>query len=314
MNPGLKERIADEAARWVDRGGDPEALRAWLDASPEHRRAYERLDQAMRDPSLAEAMRLHVRRTKTARPPPARTWGPALVAASVAGLVVVAALGATKLWPATGRPAASPPILITTAPGELRTVALSDGSRIHLNGDTKLSLAEASRGRRARLIQGEALFDIRHDPSRPFTVRLDHGAVTDLGTVFNVNIVGDQTAVQVYSGKVRLNGDTGSATLNGRQQANLTQGVVSPVSTFDVRAKDWRDGWIEPRDWPLARVVEALRRRSGVAIVIASPQLATKRITGRLRLDEPREELAALAELHGFVVRERNKELVLAAR
>lgn len=316
MNPALKERIADEAARWVDHGGDPEALRAWLEASPEHRQAYERLDQAMRDPILAEAMRLHAGRPKTVRPRTARTWVPALAAASVAGLVLVAALGAPRLWPSTRRPAPAPPsprTLIATAPGELRTVSLSDGSRIHLNGDTKLSLAEASGGRRARLIQGEALFDIRHDPSRPFTVTLDHGAVTDVGTVFNVDIVGDQTAVQVYSGKVRLNGESGSAALDASQQAQLSRGVVGAVSGFNSRAGDWRDGWIEPRDWPLPRVVEALRRRSGVAIVIASPGLASKRITGRLRLDDPREELDALAELHGFVVHERRGELELTA-
>lgn len=311
MNRALKDQIADQAARWLD-CGDQEGLRDWLDAAPEHRRAYGQLDQVMRDPALAEALTVHAARSKPSRPRPAMRWTPVLAAAGVAGLAVLATLALPQSRPAPR--AAAPQTVIATAAGQSRMVTLADGSRIYLNGDTKLGLTKQAGGRQARLIQGEALFDIRHDPSRPFTVTLDHGAVTDLGTVFNVNIVGDQTAVQVYSGKVRLNGYTGSAMLDGRQQADLTQGVVSPVSTFDVRAKDWRDGWIEPRDWPLARVVEALRRRSGVAIVIASPQLATKRITGRLRLDEPREELAALAELHGFVVRERNKELVLAAR
>ena len=101
------------------------------------------------------------------------------------------------------------------------------------------------------------------------------------------------------------------ATLNANQQADLTRGVVGSVSDFDAQAGDWRSGWIEARDWPLHRVVEALRRRSGVDIVVASPALESKRITGRVRLDTPREDLDALADLHGFVVRERSDGLVL---
>lgn len=318
----MTSSLKDQAARWVDQGGGAEALNDWLQASPEHRRAYDQIDQTMRDPALVEAMRLHDARPKVVglRPQaragaftrPVRGWTPALAAALVAGLLLVGVLSAPPLRERL-YPVAAPrsPLLVATAPGQLRTITLSDGSRIHLNGDTRLSLAQQGGGRHARLIRGEALFDIRHDPERPFVLALDHGSLTDLGTTFNVSISGDQAAVQVYSGTVRLKGETGVATLNANQQADLTRGVVGSVSGFDAQAGDWRGGWIEARDWPLHRVVEALRRRSGVAIVVASPALESKRITGRVRLDTPREDLDALADLHGFVVRERSDGLVL---
>ena len=196
----MTSSLKDQAARWVDQGGGAEALNDWLQASPEHRRAYDQIDQTMRDPALVEAMRLHDARPKVVglRPQaragaftrPVRGWTPALAAALVAGLLLAGVLSAPPLRERL-YPVAAPrsPLLVVTAPGQLRTITLSDGSRIHLNGDTRLSLAQQGGGRHARLIRGEALFDIRHDPERPFVLALDHGSLTDLGTTFNVSIL-----------------------------------------------------------------------------------------------------------------------------
>ena len=60
----MTSSLKDQAARWVDQGGGAEALNDWLQASPEHRRAYDQIDQTMRDPALIEAMRLHDARPK----------------------------------------------------------------------------------------------------------------------------------------------------------------------------------------------------------------------------------------------------------
>ena len=51
----------------------------------------------------------------------------------------------------------------STKPGERRDVRLEDGSFVQLSGASHLTVTITSRGRYARLIAGEARFDIAHD-------------------------------------------------------------------------------------------------------------------------------------------------------
>ncbi|WP_204309887.1 FecR family protein, partial [Klebsiella michiganensis] len=70
-----------------------------------------------------------------------------------------------------------------TAAGERREVALTDGSKMILNGDTRVAMIDA---RHAELIEGEALFEVRHDAAHPFIVKTGDVTLEDAGTVFNV--------------------------------------------------------------------------------------------------------------------------------
>src|SRR3546814_9914530 len=66
-------------------------------------------------------------------------------------------------------PDPSAPYTIATVPGARRTIDLADGSRIELNGDTRITLDKAA-PRFASLDRGEAMFHVRHDDSDPFVV------------------------------------------------------------------------------------------------------------------------------------------------
>src|SRR5581483_8011498 len=70
--------------------------------------------------------------------------------------------------------------------GEPTTITLRDGSRIVLSAQTRLWVRETSRARSISLQQGEALFTVAADRSRPFTVSVGTVAVRALGTEFSI--------------------------------------------------------------------------------------------------------------------------------
>jgi transmembrane sensor len=204
-----------------------------------------------------------------------------------------------------------PKTVYETRPGQLQTIALSDGSQVFLNGGTRLEVRIAKHFRSAHLYAGEAFFDIRHDSKRPFNIELAQGRVEDLGTQFDLSYIADTVEVSVYQGRVRLNGRKAYGDLAPGQRGQLTSGNIAMLSGFDPSGGDWRQGWIEPQDWPLERVTEALSRHSGLPIIIKKAELRHKRIAGRLRLDDPQQQLATLAMIHGFHVEKQGAALII---
>lgn len=99
-----------------------------------------------------------------------------------------------------------------TAPGEERTVALSDGSFMTLS---PLTAVEVDYRRDRRLVHipgGEALFQVAHEAGRPFEVIDPRVIVRAVGTRFHVDCRQHQTTVTVLEGSVvveRLGRDPG---------------------------------------------------------------------------------------------------------
>lgn len=79
-------------------------------------------------------------------------------------------------------------LTIATEAGQKRTVILPDGSRAILNANSTLVYDAAWSGETARRVEleGEAFFDITHDPAHPFYVKTSRLEVKVLGTAFNV--------------------------------------------------------------------------------------------------------------------------------
>src|SRR3546814_14166765 len=79
--------------------------------------------------------------------------------------------------------------------GEIRTVALEDGSRVTLDTDTILHIAYSPTERGLKLERGRARFDVSYDASRPFVVFAGGGSITAHGTVFDVAVRSEERRV-----------------------------------------------------------------------------------------------------------------------
>ena len=292
----------DEAAGWLARlqrddvsEADGLALEAWLTASPENKTAYRAAlavwheFDAGADGVLTELAARSRREaaTRTTR----RQW---MVGAGgfgiAAGLAVVVAPMLT-----------SPPVIqtLSASRGQRRRFTLADGSTVDLNAETRMRVAFARHERRIILDDGEAIFDVVHDKSRPFTVAAGDRMVRVVGTQFDVRNRQGALTVTVARGKVEVR-PSASATriysLTPGQRldvsvsgAERTQ-FVDPAETFS-----WRAGRLVYRGEPLSNVVADLNRQFPEQIDIGDPDLGKIPITGVIVLDDPRSVVTRLS-------------------
>ena len=141
-----------------------------------------------------------------------------------------------------------------------------DGTVAHLNSESKIhypvkfGLFE----RRIRL-EGEAYFEVTHNPRRPFVVEFEGGEIQVLGTSFNVKAYRDDdiVAVTLDEGRVVLDGRSGSFELTPSEQLlyDRRSGEGRIVRVGDsIPYSIWKDDVISFRDTPLAEVLETLSR------------------------------------------------------
>lgn len=184
-----------EAGRlWAIRVQNPafdawDGFTEWLESNPLHLEAYE---AALADDAWAVDL-LSSAPAPEVKPQPRRNWW---LPAGAAAAAAVALFGG---WAVLDRDA--PAQQIATAPGEHRAIELADGSRMTLNGATRVTI-DPDTPREVALVQGEARFDIRHDASNPFVVMSGGTRLVDAGTVFNVVQDGDAIEVAVAEGAV----------------------------------------------------------------------------------------------------------------
>jgi transmembrane sensor len=296
------DRAMDDAATWLARlqrddvaEGDGLAFEAWLAAAPENKPAYRaalavwHAYDAGADSVLAE-LASRARRGGASRAP-TRRW---LVGA---GGVGIAAGVAFAVWPlVSGGPAAQ---TFATGRGQRRRFALADGSTIDLNAETRLRVMFGRSERRIVLDDGEAIFDVVSDPSRPFTVAAGERMVRVVGTQFDVRSRQGALAVTVARGKVEVrpsaSADRVYALTPGQRLEVSAQGVEQARFVDPEEAFSWRAGRLVYRGEPLSDVVADLNRQFPEQIDIGDPELGKIPITGVIVLDDPRSVMMRLS-------------------
>lgn len=211
------------------------------------------------------------------------------------GLLAAAAAFVAFVMTRPPAPTAAPGATKTfaTKTGQRDSVLLADGSRVILGPESRLTVS-ADFGTSARSVElvGDAMFDVRHDPAKPFSVHVANAIVEDLGTTFTIESdVHDTTTVAVISGSVRLRaagasesatlaaGDRGSLTANGSVRA-YRQAVVPADSS-------WTHGVLEFHDASMRRVAGEVRRWFGVDLKVADSSLLSVPLTTTVRGNDP---------------------------
>ncbi|MCI5074038.1 FecR family protein [Oricola sp.] len=186
-----------------------------------------------------------------------------------------------------------------TGTGERREIALADGSVVRMNAETAMSVDFGSAERRLTLHRGQAIFEVAHDPARPFIVEAKSGRTRAIGTAFDIDIRRDEVVVTVIEGVVDV-ASPGAPAEVARAQADqrvrygatgapsTTQGVNADVETA------WRRGKLVFDRRPLSEVVGEVDRQYRGRIVIANRRTAELEVTGVFDLDNPDAVLSAI--------------------
>jgi transmembrane sensor len=300
--PSPSDDIAAQAVLWLVRVGDPDfvdwaGFELWLAADPAHADAYHAAADA--ESRMVATLAQDAGRP-TATPAVDRTarsmrrHAPWLGGALAASLVLVASF-------AMLRPGAVPTVY-ETGPGAHREAVLADGSRIALNGGTRVTVA-ANDPRTIRLERGEALFTVRHDPAHPFTVAVGDSTIADVGTVFDVVRDRSATVVAVGQGTVLWNPSREAVRLEAGYglRADDAGGTIERAPVDVASVGGWTRDQLSYDGAPMAAVAADLSRSLGVAITV-SPDAAMRPVRGVLALqggaDVAVPRLAALLGLH----------------
>ncbi|WP_264310472.1 FecR family protein [Pseudomonas putida] len=188
-----------------------------------------------------------------------------------------------------------------TAIGEQKWVELADGSRITLDADSALDVQWLATGRQITLRKGTALFDVAHDPSRPFRVEAGDLSATALGTVYSVSRRSDTSEVTVAQGRVAVAGPGATATLQAGEQVAWTHRQLSAVHSIDPqRELAWQKGRLVFDNMPLGDVLAQLQHYRPGYVLLGDAALHTLTVSGTLRLDRLDEGIDTLAQAFGL--------------
>lgn len=277
-----------EAARWLARlqsGREPDVqkrFRHWCDADPRHAAAFDSVQRSYEKAGLLR--QLPIARAEAAEVGTrSDTRAPRYAWAAAAALVVLVPGGIflTQRGTIVGGTHAA---MLVTGVGEIRSVALNDGSKVTLDTATRLEVTIGRTQRRARLRQGRARFEVVRG-RQPFVVEAGGTTVTTDGSVFDVARTEEESRVDVLSGTadVRSSGDDDRAAVKLRGGEGVTAEPKGMERTRIVLGgTDWTRGMLEFDGAPLGAAVALANRYSQQKIVVAG-DIAQLRVTGAFR-------------------------------
>jgi len=321
-----QDPIQQAAADWFVRlQGDAAledwtAFQSWLEADPAHAATYDAIealwvelddapanDEALSDETAAGTVIDNVVPLPRRAARPTRRWLWAAGAAAAAAAVVLA------VSPQLTRPTFT---TYSTQRGEIRQIALADGSKLVLGSATKLRVHLGRDQRDVALVDGEATFDVAHLPKRPFVVAVADREVRVLGTEFNILSHADRLTVTVRRGVVAVSGgeDPPVRLTKGQQLIHVQKATSSQVRVTDPDAVfAWTSGKLVYRETPLREVVAELNRYVATPIRV-DPSAASVKVSGVLLIDKEAAMLRRLELFAPIVSQTTGGEIVLKAK
>jgi transmembrane sensor len=350
MNPQQKEAlsVAEQAATWLTvlETADEQqaaAFMEWMKASPLHVRELllagdladvlrtvdpqRRIDaEAMLAGNQANVIAMgrsiaassrDVRRGRFGR----RTR----IAASLAGTVLLATAG----WLAYLH--LQPAKAYSTDLGEQRVFELSDGSVVFLNAQSRLQVRYSERARDLYLRDGQALFRVRHDATRPFRVHAAAAVFQAIGTQFDVRLDSGRATIAVVEGAVQIS-TAGSGTNLRHSSGELeiasarieagegtsvdVDGKIERSAKIDAEAiSAWHQQRLVFRDKPLSEIAREFNRYNLVPrLSVEDEKVGGRLYNGSFAAHHPESFLNYIAQESDLMVERNGEHVVIRAR
>jgi transmembrane sensor len=287
-----RERASDANAE--------QAFQSWLQASAEHRREYERLELVWEDMAALprpDSTRAHSQPASRAQipprsRPPSRAWSastrrPAFLRwGGVLAATLLMAAAAYHYVPISYE-------TVANASTQTRSLDLPDGTRLHANVGTRVSVRYTLAERHIRVDGGEVYIDAAPD-RRPLIVAAGNAELRDIGTEFNVLLLPDVLQVGVRSGEVRLDAKganapaaqtlkAGDTVLLSRADARLLRRQQVPASEIGA----WQGGVAVLHDATLQQLAGYLALYRDTPLRFADERARGLRLSGTLDLRQP---------------------------
>lgn len=325
-SPGQDEvsaAVRAQAAAWVARLHGPNrskeveaGLRRWLADDPRHPVAFELLtDTWDRSARLKPRPIEQVKRWELV----GFRLSVSRAVAAAAAIAVVAVIG-TILYLHSD--------VVSTGNGELRILTLQDGTRVHMNSDTRLMVRYGPSVRNVYLDDGEAFFEVAKNPKWPFVVTAGAHRIRALGTEFDVRDEARALSVTLVQGKVTVSpvasdrdadlvpnqgGAVGATDLPRAQSRTVTLSPGERVTyaavggaRVDKPSLDlvtaWERGQVVLENMSLAEAAAEMNRYSRQRIIVEDPAAASSRVSGIFEAGDSANFAAAVASAYHLKV------------
>jgi len=195
-------------------------------------------------------------------------------------------------------------------------LTLPDGTQVFMAPDSKISYANTfDTDKREIQLTGEAFFDVKHDPRKPFIIRtLNHLAVTVLGTSFNVySRPKSNIEVKVATGLVGITANNKTNYLKAGQQliyqVNSQQVIITKVNTHD--ASSLQNQTLFFNDNNADEIAEKLQRWYNIKIEVQPSACKRARFSGEMKDTGINNLLPGLSYATGLNYRYKNPHTII---
>lgn len=302
------------------------AVEKWIEAHPDHRKQYAQIQWIWENgKSLAHKNKVDENAAwdrfleRKEQPPqkrfrsPWRSLYPIWSGTAAAVLILVLGLTVTYLLPHGGK-AYFAAVRLESSETSKKEILL-DGSTVTLNKTSTLSYSQKVFGnnRTVNLLEGEAYFQVKKDPKRPFIVQAEAVDITVLGTSFNVKKGNTETEIIVDSGTVRVELGGQSVTLQAGEKAiaNRQEGILEKVLQENQLFRYYVTNKFEANNTPLGQLVRVLNDAYGSEVTIATDTLKNTGITTTLEYGSLDKNLEVINETLGTQLSKDGGKIIL---
>lgn len=306
---------------------ESEALQVWLQETPDHARTAEEIQRTWdavgnwqpvvsvdMDAAFARLQRTLGQDAQPVETAPLqvthrRRFAWVRVAAAV--LFLLLSIWGYQHWQSTRLGAVENMALWMTErveAGDKKIITLADGTRIWLRKGSVLRHPRNFEGKnRPVSLEGEAYFEVAHNPQQPFQVAMPNGGhVEVLGTAFNIKATSNSTkaSVLVREGRVRYQQAQQTVILTARKKAEFDGSTASLTQSEVVSFNElaWQTGRMEFNATALQQVIRDIEHNFGVLVTLGNAEMADCPFT--MSSNQPLEQLLnALAQSGGMTVR-----------
>ncbi|MEP6806064.1 MAG: FecR domain-containing protein [Flavobacterium sp.] len=167
---------------------------------------------------------------------------------------------------------------------DVRLLCLSDGTRVWLNENSEIEYpVQFAKNERTVTLKGEAFFEVKRDPSRPFIITSGTIKTTVLGTSFNIKAYNNTPEVNVRTGKVQVESLKNTVLLErGYKAVYTSDNSLLQKQKTNVLEPQWKKVLIYVDGLTLAQVLSKLKTDHQFEVNYLNDDLKNLTIKGTL--------------------------------
>ncbi len=188
---------------------------------------------------------------------------------------------------------------LSTPAAHTEVLKLKDGTTVYLNASSSIRFPTVFSGA-ARIVEitGEAYFEVAHNASQPFKVKVSGQVIEDIGTAFNVNAYENEKVIRttLVEGSVRVTNNAKNLLLKPGEQSQADQsGNLKLVSNPDMdETLAWKNGIFRYNGTGIESIMKQVTRWYGVEVIFQDS--ITEEFVAKIPRDVPVSELLNLLE------------------